>query len=190
MALQSVSRQRPATEGMREKRHGYEGIAATCLIAVAFSFLIIKDDVPLDAQEWLWFIFVIVSGLCLSITPPLSTRRLILPTVPCCVVLFLGLIFQGVLGVIWNSVYIRILSMPPVPSNDTLLLIRAGFWYLFLFVATVPAVILAGLAKSMIMNWIKTAAGFDPKRLSRIEKLINTVIRIAGVLGFGFLVTR
>lgn len=90
----------------------------------------------------------------------------------------------------WRSLYLRVLSWPPVPSNEMITFVQAGFWYLFLFFATVPAIAIATLARSRIVRLGKWLLSLDPRKLGRLEKSVNTLIRIFVVVGFGFLVGR
>jgi hypothetical protein len=65
-----------------------------------------------------------------------------------------------------------------------------GLWYLFLLAATVPVVAIATLARNRVVLLGKRLLSLDPRKLGRLEKAINTIIRILVVVGFGFLVGR
>jgi len=171
------------------QREGIEGVTFSCIVAVAFGFVILRPDVTLQAQLWLWLLFVVGAGLCLAPWPD-RPRQYLLHALPCSFIFFAVLIFQGGLDVIWSSLYLRVLSWPPVPSNEMIRFVQAGFWYLFLFLATVPAVAIATLARSRVVRLGKWLLSFDPRKLGRLEKSLNTLIRILVVVGFGFLIGR
>lgn len=180
---------RPNRNDERLRREGIEGLAFSCLVAVAFGFVILRPDVTLQAQLWLWLLFVVGAGLCLAPWPDRPARYL-LHALPCSAIFFAVLIFQGALDTIWRALYVRILSWPPVPSNDMIRFVHAGLWYLFLLSATVPAVAIATLARNRVVGLGKRLLSLDPRKLGRLEKSINTVIRILAVAGFGFLLGR
>jgi hypothetical protein len=188
MAMTGASA-RPKRSEERARRESLEGVAFSCIAAVAFGFVILRPDVTLQAQLWLWLLFVVGSGLCLAPWPDRPGRYL-LHALSCSVIFFAVLIFQGALDVIWRSLYLRILSWPPVPSNDMIRFVHAGLWYLFLLAATVPAITIATLARNKVVLLGKRLLSLDPRKFGRLEKAINTIIRILVVVGFGFLVGR
>jgi hypothetical protein len=56
--------------------------------------------------------------------------------------------------------------------------------------SSVPAVAIATLARSRVVRLGKWLLSFDPRKLGRLEKSLNTLIRILVVVGFGFLIGR
>ncbi len=167
----------------------WEGIATSCLLAAVFAFILIREDVTLEMQEWLWLTFVVLAGLSLHLPAPLTLRRLFLMAAPCSVVLFILLAFQGMLQVIWGALYLRLLSWPPVPSSAMVSYVNAGLWYLCLLAGTIPAVIIATFARNQVVVLLKAFWGIDPKRVQKLEKVLNSVIRII-VVALGVIAVR
>jgi len=67
-------------------------------------------------------------------------------------------------------------------------LLNYGLWYLFLLIATIPAVILAAFARNRIIVAVKGLVGANPRKVSRLEKTLNTALRIAMLVGLILLV--
>ena len=167
-----------------------EGVAFACLLAVAFVFLLQRDDVPIRAQQVIWFTFVVLTGASLNPSSEARVGVVSLQALAPTAVLFIGMIFQNALQIAAGAAYLSIVSRPAVPTNDEVSFVNLGLWYLLLFIATWPAVILATYARRRIVSLLKAVWNVDAKRVERIEKVINSAVRIISLLSFGWIVSR
>jgi len=175
-----------------DKIEKWEGVAFSCLAALVTGFLMTEHAMPTTVQWYIWGIFIVVCGL--SIAPPttLTVRDLLTVGLPPALCLLVMLLIRGALSVILNSAFAQVASMDLTPAQliEVQNLQRVAGVYAIILIGTVPAIILAAIARGIIWRVIKSIWDADPKRVSRLEKVINTVLRIAALLGGGVLIGR
>jgi hypothetical protein len=168
----------------------WEGVAFSCLAAALAGFLMTQPDVPPTGQWYVWGAFVVVCGL--SIAPPVSlrARELLAVGLPPALCLLLILVVRGALSIIIGSTTAQVASLKLTPDQAIQLqnLRRLAAVYTIIFVGTVPAVIVSAFARGIIWRILKSIWGADPEKVSRLEKVINSILRIGALLGGGFVV--
>lgn len=173
-----------------ERIERWEGIAFSCLAAVLAGFLMTEPEVPPTGQWYVWGAFVIVCGLSIAAPASLRARDLLAVGLPPALCLLLTLIVRGALSIIIGGATAHVASLELTPDQAIQVqnLRRLGAVYGIIFVGTIPATIVAAFARGIIWRMIKSIWGADPEKVSRLEKVINSILRILALLGGGILV--
>ncbi len=166
----------------------YQGIAASSLVAVCEGLWLTKG-IAVQPGILAWLTFVIVCGVLIWLpSPPRPKDALACAIAPSLCLLgtllavyFIPLWLEGVAGAVISTTSPR--ETPVVPE-------RAITFTLFVALATIPAIAIAIAARNIVISVGKTLYGIDPNRLGRVEKTINTLVRITTSLAAVFVVLR
>jgi hypothetical protein len=170
----------------------WEGVAVSCFLGIFGALAVTRRGVTPDSGIILWTIFVLLCGIALSLPQPLTIRRMILISLPAAASFLLTLLFKGGIQVMFGAAKIVVASIGEVSLSETFRnrqIVRFAVFYLLLFLVTVPAIILAVLARNRVIVGIKLLWKAGPQGVSRAEKIINSVARIVAlVIGVKLLV--
>lgn len=166
----------------------YEGIAASCLVAVCAALLLTRG-IGIHAGILAWLAFVLVCGIAIWLPKPLRLRDVLASAVAPSLTLLAALLavylipfwLFGTLGPVISA------TLPPtVPVGEE----RALTFTLFASIASIPAIAVAVYARNRITDTVKALYGVDPKKLSRVEKAANSLVRIGTTVAAFLVVIR
>lgn len=168
----------------------WEGTAFSCLAALIAGFLMTEPTAPPTVQWYVWGIFIFVCGL--SIAPPtsLSLRELLIVGLPPALCLVAMLVVRGALSAVIGGAFAQVASLKLTPAQliEAENLRRVALVYGIILLGTIPTVILSAVARGIIWRVVKSAWSADPDKISSLEKVINSLLRIAALLGGGILI--
>jgi hypothetical protein len=188
--------QRRAPDDPPPKNDLIEGVAFACLLSVLCGLILVGR--PMKPAILYWLAYAIACGVSISLPArarPLTAegfKNVLVVSLPPSVVLFVILIFQVLAPLLWH---IGILSVPSFTVAESAAWQRSSAWVFFWFylaigLATVAAIAIAVFARVRVVSLISQLFALDPERFSRVEKIVNSLIRIGAAIGGIFIVTK
>jgi len=161
----------------------FEGIATASILAVPGAVCLMKTRIDPNTAILYWLLFVVLAGICID-PQELEVdgfRELVgwcfLPSLA----LVLVLSFRGALDYIFKAAVLTVASVHPIP-RDAPWIIRIGGLYLFIFLATAPAVAIASLARPMFLSVGTALWKAEPEKVETLERNIVVILRILALL--------
>lgn len=200
--LQALSRippgRSPAPDQPRPKNDLIEGVAFACLLSVLCGVVLVKR--PMDAAILCWLIYAIACGVSISLPPRArqltseGIKNVIVVSLPPAVLLFLIILFEFLAPSLFGIGVISVISPDPNDPQSTARAAADGwkiFWlYLLIGGLSAVAIAIAVFARARVVSLVTQLFALDPDRFSRVEKVINTAIRIGAAIGGIFLAAR
>lgn len=170
-------------------REVYEGIAFSCIIAVLAALFLTRGLEPQPSILG-WLGFVVACGLSLWLPDPPRFKDVMVCAVAPALALLATLIaiflipycLSGMFGPMMSTV--QPVKVPPFYP------IRALLFTLFVSLVSIPAIAVAVYARRRVLTLGKLAVGDSSKALGNVEKMINTLTRIATTVAAIFVVLR
>lgn len=166
----------------------YEGIAASCLVAVCAALLLTRG-IGVQPGILAWLAFVLVCGVVIWLPKPLRLRDVLASAVAPSLALLAGLLAVYLIPLWLFRTLGSVISTLPAPARPVGEE-RALTFTLFASVASIPAIAVAVYARNRIVETVKGLFGVDPKRLGRVEKAVNSLVRVGSTIAALFVVIR
>jgi hypothetical protein len=164
-----------------------EGVAASSFLAVLASLMLTRG-VGVQGGILIWLVFVAACGLSIWLPTPINIRNLfIVAVMPSLVLLGSALAIYGIPQFL-DQAYCGVISALPgqchIPTGNVMLIT------LFVFMASIPGIIAGVYARNQLVSFIKWSTTVKPSTLTRIEKLLNSLIRIGAIVMGIFVLAR
>lgn len=172
-----------------EKFEPFRGIAFASILAVPFALSLMKAHIDPSTAILYWLVFVVLAGISVDAEHFQSLRELggycFIPGL----VLVLVMTFRGALDYISQAALLTVGTFSSVP-NDAAWRVKIGLLYLFVFVATGPAIGMASLARPLFLSVGTSVWNAEPAKVKVLEKNIVAILRIVGLLVAGVIAFR
>jgi hypothetical protein len=136
-----------------------------------------------------WLAFVVVCGLTIWLPPPLKPGHVIACAIAPSLAL-LGTLLAVYLIPAWLAGVFGPVISTLAASGAAVSPLRVLSFTLFTSLITIPAVAVAIYARNRVLEVGKAVYGVDPRRLGRVEKIVNSVLRLGTTLAALFVVLR
>lgn len=164
-----------------------EGVAAGSIIAVLTSPLLTRG-VGAQGGVLVWLGFVCCCGLSMWLPTPLRPLHLFLASsVPALVLLGAALAIYAIPGYLGYFSCSVISASPGMTCPDPP---HAMGLILFVALVSIPGTAAGPFARTRLVAFVKFVAGIDPKQVSRIEKVVNAVVRLVITVSGLFIVLK
>jgi len=175
-----LARTLAALSALPRSREIYEGLAASSILAVCAA-LALTRGAGVNSSILIWLAFIIACGVSIWVPSRLRAVDVLACAIAPAVVL-LGTLLAVYLIPTWLGYGLgRAVSTEAsaLVSPDP---IRALSLTLFASVLTVPGVAIAIYARDWVLRTVKMMYGLDPKKLTRVEKSFNSMVRIGAAI--------
>lgn len=166
----------------------YEGIAASCLVAVCAALLLTRG-IGVQPGILAWLAFVLLCGAAIWLPGPLRLRDVLTSSVAPSLALLATLLAVYLIP-LWLFGTLGPVISSAEPLSQPISEIRALTFTLFASLASIPAIAVAIYARNRIVATAKALYGMDPKRLGSVEKAMNSLIRIGTTIAALLVVFR
>jgi hypothetical protein len=166
----------------------YEGIATSCIVAVCAGLLLTRG-LGVQPSILAWTAFIIVCGVTIWLPPPLRLRDVLAcATAPS--LALLGTLLAVYLIPAWLFGIFGAVASTTTAVSPEISSLRALLFTLFVSLVSIPAIAVAIYARNHILGVSKALYGADPAALGRLEKVVNSALRIGAALAAVFVVLR